>query len=284
VGIDIHSLNFLRFASNKQALGNIATIGRQALNVGPQILKQQMGVEKTRDYGPFCEELLTQCLGATSVDSYDNSPYENATFVEDMNQRLKSDRVYDTVFDGGCLEHIYNAPQALHNVSALCVPGGQILHVLPANNFCGHGFWQFSPELFFSLYSEKNGYRETQVFVADLLDTECWYEVRKPENGARANVSSSTSLYLLVRTRRASDRFSHTDVQQSDYVELWNGGSRSETKSPTLFTSLARSIQLTPFAPVAKGIYRRCRRLSVGLKSMRGRNPGLIRHSVSSLL
>ena len=35
--------------------------------------------------------------------------------------------------------------------------GGMIIHALPANNFCGHGFWQFSPELFYELYSPENG-------------------------------------------------------------------------------------------------------------------------------
>ena len=169
MGIDIHSLNFLRFASNKQALGNIATIGRQALNVGPQILKQQMGVEKTRAYGPFCEELLTQCLGATSVDSYDNSPYENATFVEDMNQRLKSDRVYDTVFDGDAWNT--STTRLRHFTMFACAfPAGRYCTCCPPTILRAR-LRQFLPRAVFLLYSEKNGYRETQVFVADLLDT-----------------------------------------------------------------------------------------------------------------
>src|ERR1035441_3166291 len=99
----------------------------------------------------------------------------------------------------------------------MCASGGQILHVLPANNFCGHGFWQFSPELFFSMYSEVNGYRGTQVFIADLSNEYCWYEVRRPHNGERANVTSSTPLYNLVRTQKTSF-FSHENIQQSDYV------------------------------------------------------------------
>jgi hypothetical protein len=30
--------------------------------------------------------------------------------------------------------------------------------VTPANNQMGHGFYQFSPELFFRVFSQENGY------------------------------------------------------------------------------------------------------------------------------
>ena len=47
--------------------------------------------------------------------------------------------------------------------SDLCKNGGTIIHSLPSNNNCGHGFWQFSPELFFSLYNEKNGFKNNEM-------------------------------------------------------------------------------------------------------------------------
>jgi hypothetical protein len=284
MGIDIHALNFLRFACNTQPFGTVATIGRQALLVDPWTLKQQMAFPQQRDFGPFCEQLLIQCFGATGVESYDNSTYEGATYIQDMNCELNSVRLYETVFDGGCLEHIFNVPQALYNVSAMCAPGGQILHVLPGNNFCGHGFWQFSPELFFSLYSVNNGYGETQVFIADLLDTEYWYEVKKPQDGMRANVSSATSLYVLVRTKRVSDQFVHSKVQQSDYVQLWDGAQLPGTKPSSADSGLVQAIRHSPFAPIAKQIYRKGKRWAAGLGSVMGRIPDLIRDSVSSLL
>ena len=136
-----------------------------------------------------------------------------------MNYPLDKFCEYDTIIDGGSLEHIYNVPQALKNISELCSDGGQILHMLPANNECGHGFYQFSPGLP-SLYSEENGYAETKVFIAPMDDEMHWYEVIKPGNGERAMIKSCKStnaLYLLCRTKKISN-FSHTHVQQSDYV------------------------------------------------------------------
>jgi hypothetical protein len=98
------------------------------------------------------------------------------------------------------------------------------LHVLPANNFCGHGLWQFSPELFFSLYCGTNGYIDTEVFIADLANNSKWYRVSEPAAGKRVNVSSSTPLYVLVRTVLSRTDFSHTEVQQMHYVHEWGKG------------------------------------------------------------
>lgn len=221
MGIDVHGLNFLKYASTKQEFGFVATIGRQSLDVPRHRIKKLLKLKKTPMFGSHCEHLLESCFGATSVESFDNSDYENATHVADMNKPITIRDRYNTVIDGGTLEHVFNAPQALMNVSQMCAEGGQILHILPANNFCGHGFWQFSPELFFSLYSEANGYTETQVFIADLADERFWYEVRRPQNGERAQASSAKPLYALVRTKKSST-ISHDNVQQSDYVYHWN--------------------------------------------------------------
>src|SRR5262249_36459999 len=138
----------------------------------------------------------------------------------------------DTVIDSRSLQHIYNVSQPFANVSALCVVGGQILHALPANNQCGHGFWQFSPELFYSLYSEANGYRETRVFIANTVDETHWYEVKPPANGGRAEVMSPTPLVVLVRTKK--DGPLRQDVQQSDYAHVWKDGAVEDRLKDTV--------------------------------------------------
>ena len=223
MGIDVHGLNFLRFSKMKKPFGDLITIGRQGLHVTEPVIKDILKTTSEYKNQSYCEELLNLYFEATKVESIDNSNYEESTYVHDLNKAPPLNLVgkYDTVFDGGCLEHIYNAPQALKNCSLFCKPGGQILHVLPANNFCGHGFWQFSPELFFSLYSADNGYAETEVFLADLANTKRWYQVHPPSNGKRVNVYSSSSLYVLVRTVLQKENFDHINVQQSDYIFEW---------------------------------------------------------------
>jgi hypothetical protein len=220
MGIDYHALRFLQHAFKQGPFGAVATIGRQGLHVPPWRVRRALGLANMVDFGDYCEPLLLQHFGAEQVDSYDYSDYEGATFTADMNQPLTPTRQYDTVIDAGSTEHVYNAPQALRNVSELTKVGGQILHILPANGFCGHGFWQFSPQLFFSLYSEGNGYGQTEVFVADLADERAWYQVKRPHGERRADVVTSKALHVLVRTRLLRP-FSHASVQQSDYAHEW---------------------------------------------------------------
>jgi SAM-dependent methyltransferase len=235
MGIDIHAVNFLKYASQKKPLGNVATIGRQHLMIPRDYVK----------FGQHCEALLQERFGAQRVDSYDFSDYEGATHIVDMNLPLVPEKQYDTIIDCGCTEHIFNVAQALRNISQLCISGGQIIHVLPANNFCGHGFWQFSPELFFSLYSRANGYNETEVFLADLRHPGHWFEVKQPENGQRANVVSNSPLYALCRTAKVCDVPSQ-NVQQSDYVHTWEKGSQAEPNRGPIAERAKKVIKKNP--------------------------------------
>ena len=61
----------------------------------------------------YCESVLTHFFGATQVDSIDNSNYENATLIHDMNESLPSalQERYDTVIDVGTLEHVFDIGQ-----------------------------------------------------------------------------------------------------------------------------------------------------------------------------
>ena len=98
------------------------------------------------------------------------------------------------------------------------------MHMLPGNNCSGHGFYQFSPELFFQVYSEERGFSGTRVFAAPMGSQDVWYEVKAPHTlKARVNITSRDELYLLVITRKAGAPASlaQNPVQQSDYTALW---------------------------------------------------------------
>lgn len=286
MGIEFHAVQFLRYAAKQGQFGRVATIGRQSLDIGEERLRDVLRLPAEYKHEHYAETLLKDYFGATCVESFDNSDYEGADHVEDMNKPLgKSYRPYDTVIDFGCLEHIYNAPQAFRNLSELCCEGGQILHILPANNLCGHGFWQFSPELFFSLYSKENGYGETQVFLADISQERIWHQVSKPENGQRIELDSWARLFLLCRTIKGAT-FSHERVQQSDYVVTW----AKSTTAPTTKEALEAPLISTGKRPVRRDpITRLVDQLRHVRASMRGdlsprvQPRGLTKRLISSL-
>jgi len=163
-------------------------------------------------------------FGSTEVHSFDNSDYEGASHVLDLNEPLPSAlyEQYDTVIDAGSMEHIADTMAVLENLSQLLKPGGQIIHVNPSNNFCGHGFYQFSPEFYFSAYSSLRGFTDLEVFLAKASNSRTWFQVTTPGGGQRVEVTSGLPLICLVHVQKATGDISFASFQQSDYIHNWD--------------------------------------------------------------
>src|SRR5262249_35050015 len=140
------------------------------------------------------------------------------------------------------------------------------------------------PELFFSLYSESNGYSETEVLLADLANERFWYQVRKPENGARANIISSTPVYALVRTRKRA-AVSQDNVQQSDYVHAWRRNAAPAVSSwrSSARVTIKRVLEASSLDSAALVLRQRWQSLRTPM-SLSPRNSHLVKLPVSSLV
>jgi SAM-dependent methyltransferase len=281
MGIDTHSLNLLRCARAKYGdLGNTITLGRLAVLLGPKAMQRWAGSKS----GTYCEQLLIDHFGASHVDSIDNSAYEGATIVADMNKPLPSqlDHQYDTVIDFGCTEHIFDVAQSYRNITSLCKPGGRLMHVVPSNGYCGHGFYQFSPEFFFSRYSQANGYADTEVYLAELIDPRHLYRVPPPSNGKRINVRSIDEMYVLAIARYTGA--TEVRTQQSDYVFTWSRADH-DAELPHAPGKLARLAEVVSGSPILSKYWRRLdARLAANGAHLLRHHPGLARIDVASLL
>ncbi|MGA3006919.1 MAG: class I SAM-dependent methyltransferase [Opitutaceae bacterium] len=285
MGIDIHVLNFLRYAKKHQGFGKVITLGRQAIYVEESLIRSALSAGSAYRNDTYCERLLIDYFGASSVDSIDCSSFEKASVIHDLNRPVPPELcgLYDTVIDAGTSEHIFEVTAVLKNCSRLLKPGGQIIHIVPANNFCGHGFWQFSPELFFSLY--KDCYDNTEVFLADLSNTRIWYKVKPPSNGQRVNVLSSAPLYLLVRTVLKDTGFQHDQVQQSDYFFRWTqppknvADSRKSGLRGVKACLRRHALVYRPLAAISHALLRR----KIPTPTLKG-NPALSKLAIESVL
>src|SRR5262249_38979122 len=128
--------------------------------------------------GGYAESLFQE-LGARSVDSVDASEFEGASIVADLNKPLASDlrRRFTPVLHGGTPEHVFDVATALRSCADLVEQAGHYIAVSPANNWAGHGFYQFSPELFFRFLSTESGFRLRGTFLAELGPRQRWYRV-----------------------------------------------------------------------------------------------------------
>lgn len=238
MGFDVNGITFL-LAARAAGVGfaRTATIGRQSLHVSAHVLGERLrrfgtsagGNAKTlleADHG-YAEALL-KTLGADEVTSFDASSYEGATVVHDMNQPIAREHYgrYSAVIDGGSLEHVFNFPRAMRNCMSMVAPGGHFLGITPANNLFGHGFYQFSPELFYRVLSAENGFAVERMYVVEYAPDAQWLAVRDPAAvKKRVTLTNAFPAYLMVQARRVGDvEPLSRPPQQSDYVAEWSGG------------------------------------------------------------
>lgn len=190
-------------------------------------------------HGGYADPLF-RALGATTVDAMDASPYENAQIIHDLNEPLPDDLRgrYSLVFDGGTLEHVFNLPVALANAMELVEPGGHLVSYTPVNNNFGHGFYQFSPELFFRALSPDNGFEVERmvIFTSETVPrklagipyvyerTGRFHEVRDPRvhRGRHALINDKPVEVLVLARRTADVRPFAAWPQQSDYAATWD--------------------------------------------------------------
>lgn len=225
MGIEVHGLRLLEHAFRTDGpMGSTLTIGRQCLSVKRRELRKYLEIPAGAAClaSPFIDDLLTEHFGATTIASVDVSDYEGCTYVRDLNLPLEPGfPQFDLILDGGCLEHIMDALAAFRNIARCCKVGGRILHITAANNCVGHGFYQFSPDFFFALYGEDQGFTDTEVFLADRATPDIWWKVDPPAGLARSTTLSSNETLALVRTKKTAEVAEGSVAQQQHFVSLW---------------------------------------------------------------
>jgi len=256
MGLDINAVQFLIDARRRGVeFGEVLTLGRQDLNVYPARMVEILeayghpGTAFKGDAKALYAEPCFLSMGAKKVSSLDFSDFEGATFVHDLNKAIGPElkEKFDLVYDGGTLERVFNFPVALQNCMEMVKPGGHLFFHTATNNYCGHGFYQFSPELFYSALSLENGFEVTRMVLHRVGPYGGWYEVADPNKvRARVELVSLSPIQLLVQARRThvTPVFA-TSPQQSDYTPRWQPAKPGdpppvsyETPRPVLAKSL----------------------------------------------
>ena len=274
MGIDAATLEILLTAREAGvSFDEVLTVGRQSLCASPAEVKTVLarhGVRLTggqaqklvSEQNGYCEPLL-KLMGAQRVDSLDVSNFEGASIVHDMNELLPDSyrNQFTIVIDGGSLEHVFNFPVALRNCMDAVAPGGHFIGITPSNNLMGHGFYQFSPELFFRVFTPDNGFRIEKVLIYECPWGSVWYEVMDPEEARRrVDLTNRRPAYLIVWAKKtASVPIFNQWPQQSDYVALWQRSAAGGTADVGFTPSWYRSF-LIRYAPRwASSLYRTVR-------------------------
>jgi hypothetical protein len=299
MGITATDVDILFDLSRREpSIARIATIGRLTLYLHSWQVDRLKELMPKSDalagyrWGDNADQFLRDLTGATEIVSIDISDYEGASIVHDMNAPFTSRYPnladnFDLVIDGGTLEHIFNFPVAIINMMFLVRKGGYIISSNPANNLCGHGFYQFTPELMYRIYSRENGFKMHRVVLTQARHTSVEmdsrprsYEVVDPATlGRRILVRNKWPIMIRTLAERVGDQLPTVlDVQQSDYVAARAGSTNPRAHSDIkkilrkAYQKLPRTVQSRIFDVVGQNTLgnRRAMRRWRGVTERRG--------------
>lgn len=267
MGLDWEALSFLAAArSSGVSFERSATLGRQTVaasrtRVAEAYALAGVPLGRTPRVVRGWVDPILEDFGATAVVSIDASDYEGATYLHDLNHPVPDDLAgrFTMVLDGGTLEHVFDVPTALRNCMRMVAPGGHLLLVSPVNNEAGHGFYQFSPELFYRTLSPPYGFRVEQMLLLEhRRGGPRWYSVADPDEvGSRAQFRTRSVAYLYVRARRIGSVPPFDPApQQSDYSARWDERWHRPAEGAGLVPLVRRVVSRVPYA---KSLYLRWR-------------------------
>jgi len=258
MGVEVGAIRLLSLASQCGVdFSQTLLLGRQSLHANRADLSRAM----TECGVPYGDDIIQsdgyadsffRALGARTLRAMDASTYEGADIVHDLNRPIPAEleEQFTFVFDGGTTEHVFNFPVAIENAMRMLEVGGHFIGVTICNNFAGHGFYQFSPELFFRVFSPANGFRVRGVYVFESrqagLDDGIMLRVVDPaELRRRVLLRNSQETFVAVWAERTGRVPIFAEPpQQSDYVESWDvNEGNARAPAATSFKERSRPIR-----------------------------------------
>ena len=178
----------------------------------------------------MCGLSLFRALGFSHVDALDYSNFEGASIEYDLNSPMPPSELlgqYDMIIDHGTLEHVFNIPNALHNIFQMLKVGGRVIHSSPSSNFVDHGFYMFSPTLFYDYYTANRYTINSILFIQsskNQLTEPCFYTDYTPgclDSVSYGGLSSDIYGTICIATK-TSESTGHVVPQQGLYKNsIW---------------------------------------------------------------
>jgi hypothetical protein len=234
MGIDKDVAKFLLSAREREAVNfrKSLTLGSQQFQLFNHDYAHLAATFNLKDFTRITTSTeFLRFLGAEEISAMDFSDYEGAAILHDLNKPISDELKgkFTFVLDGGTTEHVFNFPTALANAMEMVETGGHLMIITGGNNFLGHGFYQFSPELFYRALSRENGFEVKRLIAAEVGGR--WFEVADPQTvKSRVELINDQPVYLMVLAHKIETKPLFAKApQQSDYVEMWHSYAANQT-------------------------------------------------------
>lgn len=227
----------------KSIQGNVLFIGRQTVFLNEQTLGTMLSNFGLTNRAPGPIEYDSETLGARGqrliTDRYfmksigvdrvqflDVTDYEHADVIHDLGYPIGKDLEgkFDFIYNGGCLDNMFNPGVALMNLSKLLRPGGRLICMESASSW-NSPYLMYPPGWFYD-YFVANGYADCKTYIAAYRTNEellfgpwNWFSINMQENRNGPAPEADRGVHLLVLTvaEKASDSTSDKQPIQHQY-------------------------------------------------------------------
>ena len=181
----------------------------------------------TGDQTEISDEVFFHTLGFNEILSVDVSDYEDAQILHDLNTpglQHKLPGPVDFAIESGTAEHIFHVPIYLQNVCESLAVGGVVVHISPVHGYIDHGFYQFSPTLFYDFYlANRFKILDLVLIYTDSDDWRTW-NIHRYDPGEYINLDrtrfTSKFVLLAVAAKKQDKSTSYVVPQQSTYRQM----------------------------------------------------------------
>jgi hypothetical protein len=186
MGLDFLAATFILHEHKYRPIkGRVLTIGRQSIGLTPDLMDRLLaaydiprrpghvyrpegntvGVVRSGDM--ISQESFFGAFTEAEVRSLDVSAYENADIVCDLQGQVPEELrgTSDFIYNGSCLDNIFDAPAALRNMTRLLKPDGRVYHYEQGNSH-PTAYLKYSADWFMDYYA-LNQFADCKTYVCD---------------------------------------------------------------------------------------------------------------------
>jgi len=203
----------------------------------------------------LCEESFFQSLGFSRVTHLD--PSELDLDQDHLSQKFKGS--FDLILDFSALEHVFHLPNALRNIWKMLRDEGRIIHLLASANHVDHGFYMFSPSLFWEFYHVNQFQNHSMQILRETNKKRTPWEVYDYEPGCLGRISfgglDHKRYIVSCIAQKSSNSTGHIIPQQQEYemknckTVKYQNLKRNSEKFPKfykLFKGIAKKMLMGP--------------------------------------